>query len=149
MIVEDYICCAISKSTIFAQVTPLFAIRNVVIVLGAICALTPVQAHHSTAPYDLVHGTIIDGTVTKFDWENPHSHIHLEVPADDTVEPWLIEIDSPGILMRLGWTKNTLKPGDKITVTGNRAKDGSFNLRGIYVQFRDGRKLMGLPGPDQ
>jgi hypothetical protein len=149
MIDEDYIGCAISKSTISAKVTPPFAIRAVIVLLAMLWSMPSARAHHSIAPYDLVHGTIIDGTVTKFDWENPHSHIHLDVPAEDTVEPWLIEIDSPGTLMRLGWTKNTLKPGDKITVTGNRAKDGSFHLRGVYVLFRDGRKLMALPGPDQ
>jgi hypothetical protein len=67
---------------------------------------------------------------------------------ENVIEHWTIELESPGHLRRLGWTKDTVKPGDRITVTGGRAKDGSFNLRGVYVELRDGRKLLGLPGPD-
>jgi hypothetical protein len=78
----------------------------------------PARGHHSTAPYDLVHGTVINGTVTKFDWENPHAHIYLDVTGEEKViEHWTIELDSPGHLRRLGWTKDTVKPGDRITVT--------------------------------
>jgi hypothetical protein len=103
-------------------------------------------AHHSTAPYDLIHGTIIEGRVTSFSWENPHSHIYLDIAGEDGVmEHWTIEIDSPGVLTRIGWTKDTLKPGDKISVTGARAKNGSFNLKALTVQLPDGRKLAALP----
>ena len=107
------------------------------------------RGHHSTAPYDLIHGTVINGAVTKFDWENPHAHIDLDVTGEgNVIEHWRIELESPGHLRRLGWTKDAVKPADRITVTGGRAKNGSFNLRGVYVELRDGRKLLGLPGPD-
>ena len=102
-------------------------------------------AHHSTASYDLVHGTIIDGVVTKFEWENPHAHIYVDVIGEDeVVERWTIELENPNILGRYGWTKETLKPGYQISIVGGRAKNGSFNLRANYVQFPDGRKLPGL-----
>jgi hypothetical protein len=117
---------------------------------GILLATVALPGHHSTAPYDLIHGTIIEGVVTRFDWENPHAHIALAVTAEENaIEHWRIEVGSPGQLRRLGWTQTTVKAGDRVTVTGGRAKDGSFNLRGIYIQLPDGRKLMCLPGPDQ
>lgn len=119
-------------------------------IAAVLLAAMPALAHHSTAPYDLVHGTVINGIVTRFDWENPHAHIFWDVTAEENaIEHWTVELDGPGHLRRLGWDKDTLKRGDRITVTGSRAKNGSFNLRGVYVELRDGRKLMGLPGPDQ
>ena len=111
-------------------------------------ALLAALAHHSTAPYDLIHGTVISGVVDRFDWENPHAHIYLDVTGEESViEHWTIELESPGHLRRLAWTRDTIKPGDRITVTGSRAKNGSFNLRGVYIELPDGRKLLGLPGP--
>jgi hypothetical protein len=105
----------------------------------------PAQAHHSTAGYDLIHGTIISGVVTRFDWQNPHAQLFLDVATDGETEHWSIEMESPAILSRLGWTKDALQPGDRISVTGSRAKDSSFRMRAGYVQWPDGRKLQSLP----
>ena len=105
-------------------------------------------AHHSTAIYDLVHGTIIAGTVTRFDWENPHVHIALDVTGENNEpEHWIVEAESPSTLSRLGWDKQSLKPGDHITVTGGRAKDNSFRIRALWVEFPGGRKLPGQALP--
>jgi hypothetical protein len=105
------------------------------------------SAHHSTAAYDLIHGTIITGVVKRFEMLNPHGIIALDVAAeDDAVEHWTVAIDNTLALRRLGWSKNTLRDGDKITVIGNRAKNGSFHLRAVEVRFPDGRKLMALSG---
>ena len=102
-------------------------------------------AHHSTAPYDLVHGTIITGNVTSYLWQNPHGQISLDVAGEErTTEHWTIEIESPSVLRRVGWSKDTLKPGDTICVTGARAKNGSFNLKALTVQVPDGRKLSAI-----
>jgi len=103
------------------------------------------EAHHSTASYDLIHGTIISGVVTGFDWENPHAQLYLDVAGEDDTEHWTIEMESPVRLKSLGWTKDTLKPGDRITVIGSRAKDQSLRMRAGYVQWPDGRKLPCLP----
>jgi hypothetical protein len=101
--------------------------------------------HHSTAAYDLIHGTIIAGVVTKFDMLNPHGVISIDVAGeDDVVEHWTVVIDSPLALRRLGWSKETLKAGDKITIIGNRAKNGSFHLRALEVQLPNGKKLSAL-----
>ena len=92
-------------------------LRQCATVLGLFA--TAVMAHHSTAPYDLIHGTLIGGSVTKFEWMNPHSHIYVDVTAEEgAVEHWVIEIESPLVLQRLGWSKDSLKAGDKILVMG-------------------------------
>ena len=115
-----------------------------------LCALASAQAHHSTAPYDLIHGTLLRGVVTRFAWENPHAHVFLDVPGEEgAVEHWTLEAYSPGQLYRLGWSKDTLKPGDSITVMGSRARDGTYKLRLVYVEFPDGRKLMALPDAEK
>lgn len=112
------------------------------------CAL-PALAHHSTAIYDLVHGTIIGGVVTKFDWTNPHTHILVDVTGENNeIEHWDIELESRSMLGRLGWSKDSVKPGDRISVTGGRAKDNSFRIRASTVQLPDGRKLPGLALPE-
>jgi hypothetical protein len=106
-------------------------------------------AHHSTASYDLVHGTIIGGVVTRFEWTNPHAEVSLDITGEASeIEHWTVELESPRILARLGWTKETVKPGDRISITGGRAKDGTFRLRAAYVQLADGRKLAALPAPE-
>ena len=120
----------------------MFSIRFTVLLLwlGAVAL-----AHHSTAIYDLVHGTIIAGDVTRFEWENPHIHIYLEITGENAeIEHWTVEMESPSILGRLGWKKDSLKPGDRISVTGGRAKNGSFQIRAVHVLLPDGRKLPAL-----
>jgi hypothetical protein len=103
-------------------------------------------AHHSTAMYDLVHGTIIIGEVARFDWANPHVHIYLDVTGENNeIEHWSIELENPYILGRYGWNKETLKPGDMISATGGRAKDGTFKLRAAYIELPGGRRLPALP----
>jgi len=99
-------------------------------------------AHHSTADYDLKHPATATGVVTQFDWSNPHSHIYVDATAEDgKVEHWIIEIDSPRALERLGWTRDRLKPGDKITCSGARAKDGAPRMRCTQVRLADGTLL--------
>jgi hypothetical protein len=111
-------------------------------------AISPAFAHHSTASYDLVHGTILDGVVAGFTWENPHAHILLDIAGDDGIEHRTIELESPNILRHLGWDKDTLKSGDHILVTGGRAKNGSFNLRAAIVQTPNNLKPQALPPPE-
>ncbi len=99
----------------------------------------PLLAHHSTAEFDLKHPASVTGVVTRFEWSNPHAHIDLDaVNADGAVEHWVIEIDSPNALQRLGWSKDTLKPGDKVKCSGARAKDGSPHMRCTQVELGNG-----------
>lgn len=119
-------------------------------ILGLSVGLALAWAHHSTALYDLVHGTIISGVVTRFDFANPHAHIALDVTGENNeIEHWIVELESAGMLHRLGWRQDTLKPGDPISVTGGRAKDNTFHIRALWVQLPDGRKMPGQPLPEK
>lgn len=110
-------------------------------------ASVPAFGHHSIAAYDLIHGTILEGVVSGFVWENPHARLYLDVAAENEVEHWTIELESPKVLRDLGWDRDTLKSGDRISVTGGRAKNGSFSLRAAYVEIPGGRKLLTLTPP--
>lgn len=102
----------------------------------------PLLAHHSTADYDLTRPVTVTGIVGRFAWTNPHAHIYLDRAAPDGfVEHWTIEIDSPLALERYGWTKDSVKPGDKIACSGARAKDGSPRMRCTKVELADGTVL--------
>jgi hypothetical protein len=109
---------------------------------GAILLSSPVFAHHSTAEYDLTTVTPIKGTVTKFEWSNPHAYIYIETKDDkgNTVE-WTGELASLGMLSRVNWKRDTVKPGDAITMYGNRAKDGRTVMRLDKIAFANGQEL--------
>src|SRR5258708_24818716 len=102
--------------------------RNVVMTaVFLILAALPALAHHSfAAEYDANSPITLKGTVTKFDWVNPHARLYLEVQeADGKTIPWELEAGNITSLQRNGWKRNTLKPGDEVVITGYAAKDGS------------------------
>lgn len=102
----------------------------------------PALAHHSTAEYDLTHPASVTGVVTGFEWTNPHAHIFLDATTPDgTIEHWDIEVDSPNALSRMHWTKDSIQPGDRITCSGARAKNGSPRMRCTLVAFESGKLL--------
>lgn len=86
-----------------------------------------VIAHHSfAAEFDADHTFSFKGVVTKIEWMNPHTYFYLDVTEPDgSVVNWGLEMGSPNSLMRNGWSRNTMKVGDVVTVEGSRAKDGS------------------------
>jgi Family of unknown function (DUF6152) len=99
-------------------------------------------AHHGLSAYDMSKAISVKGTVTEFAFTNPHASIHLETKDDKgNVEQWLVEADSPNNLARAGWKKDSINPGDQVTVIGNRAKDGSKLMRLQKIVFQDGREL--------
>src|SRR5262245_35229224 len=90
------------------------------------CAAVPAIAHHSfAAEYDGWKRVTLNGKVTKVEWMNPHAFFYIDVKDDKTnaVANWSCELGSPNGLMRLGWTRNSLKPDDQVTVVGSLAKD--------------------------
>ena len=103
----------------------------------------PLFAHHSfTAEYDSKKVREFVGTVTKVEWANPHARFYLDVKNEDgSVTNWNFELASPNVLKRNGWTKNTLKEGDKVTVMGAAAKDGARLGHAQTVIGPDGKRL--------
>jgi hypothetical protein len=96
--------------------------------LIALLALLPcaAQAHHSFAIYDSAHQVTIEGTVKDFQWTNPHVWIHVMVKNDKGAEEeWNVECTSVNFLTRRGWSRQTFKPGDKVSITLSPLRDGS------------------------
>jgi hypothetical protein len=107
----------------------------------------PAFAHHSTAEYDMGTLTNIKGTVTKFEWSNPHAYIYLDAKDDKgAVVQWSVEMASIGMLSRVNWKRDSVKPGDEITIYGNRAKDGRTVMRLEKIVFANGQELSGRVG---
>jgi hypothetical protein len=108
----------------------------------------PAWVHHSGAMFDRTQETKITGTVTEFQWTNPHSSFKVEVPGKDgKSEIWSIEMNGPNNLVRAGWKRTTLKPGDKVTVTINPLRDGRPGGWYLGITLADGRVLGGAGDP--
>lgn len=108
-----------------------------------------ILAHHAyTAEFDTAKPVKMTGVVSKLEWSNPHIWIYLDVKDDKgNVTNWGFSASPPGMLLRRGITRNSLKIGDVLTISGHRAKDGSNNASGNIVTMADGRET--LIGQDQ
>jgi hypothetical protein len=120
--------------------------------LGVVVLLSvsvPIFAHHGAASYDISKMTTLKGTVTSIRWVNPHAEIDIEVnDATAKTQKYIVESVSPLGLSRNGWTKDSLKPGDQISVTGNLSKNGTHILRLKKIVFPTGKELTILSGED-
>lgn len=119
---------------------------GIVLMVGA----APVYAHHSfAAEYDSNRTITLKGTVTKIEWMNPHARFTIDVKGTDGKPcSWEFELGSPNVLQREGWTRNSLKVGDQVTVFGFLAKDGSNLANAKEVTLADGHKVFaGSSGP--
>lgn len=118
-----------------------------VLVCAVIAAASPLLAHHSFAMFDTAKRLTMSGTVTAFEWTNPHVYIEIDVPDDKgTVKHWSVELGSPSILMQAGWKFTDVKVGDKITVVLNPLRSGEPGGLLAQVTVRDGRVLGNGPG---
>jgi hypothetical protein len=112
-------------------------------VLGLLAAGTTL-AHHSFAMFDQTTRVTLKGTVTDFQWTNPHAFIHLDVAdASGTTENWEIELNSPNNLKRQGWSSTSLKAGDQVTLETFPLRDLKKHKGGLFIQvtLADGKVL--------
>ena len=114
---------------------------------AAVVAAQPVLAHHSFAMFDTAKRVTMSGTVTAFEWTNPHVYIEIDV-ADDkgAIKHWSVELGSPSILMQAGWKFSDVKVNDQITVVLNPLRSGEAGGLLVTATVRDGRVLGNGPG---
>jgi hypothetical protein len=118
--------------------------RRQALALGTVAILTagrPLFAHHSW-PVDMSREVTVGGTVTGYEWGNPHVMIGLDVTANGKVEKWSVGGPSTTRMAANGWDKTTLKPGDVITATGYRFSDGQKILRLEKIVMADGKEML-------
>ena len=111
--------------------------------LGLLMASVPAIAHHSfAAEFDAAKPIKLTGAVTKVEWMNPHTYFYIDVKDEKgQVTNWGLEMGSPNGLMRQGWTRNSMKIGDVVTVEGSAAKDGSNIGNARSVTLSNGQRL--------
>lgn len=119
--------------------------------LGMLLAAAPMFAHHSfAAEYDAKQPVTLKGTVAKVEWTNPHARFYVNVKDENgKVTQWNLELASPNVLSRQGWTRHSLSEGDVITVEGSKAKDGANMANAKTVILANGKKVFaGSPGTE-
>ena len=110
---------------------------------GMLTLPAQVMAHHSfAAEFDADSPIELTGIVTSVKWSNPHTFFYIDVENENgDWENWALELGSPNGLMRRGWTRNSLKIGDTVSVTGSRARDGSLKGNARAVVLAGGQQL--------
>jgi hypothetical protein len=117
---------------------------------GLLVSGWPAQAHHSfAAEYDSKNKIELKGVVTKFEWTNPHAHFYVDVKdADGKVVNWNLELASPNMMQRNGWTRHSLKEGDVVVVVASRSKDNTATASADTITLSDGHKLTFMADPE-
>ena len=113
-----------------------------------IVGATTLQAHHSFAMFDTQNRVTLTGSVSKFQWTNPHAYIEIDVPdGNNPPKHWTVELGSPSILMQGGWKFSDVKPNQKITVVLSPLRNGQPAGLLVRITLADGRVLANGPGP--
>jgi hypothetical protein len=125
-------------------VTMRIKVAVVVVGIGLLLAARSITAHHAfSAEFDAAKPIKVTGAVTKFDWTNPHAWIYIDAKDESgKVANWGFELAGASGLMRSGWTRFSLKPGDVVTIEGSRARNGSNNANAqTVILAKTGEKL--------
>lgn len=120
--------------------------------LGLLVSVAPVRAHHSfAAEYDSTKPVTLKGVVSRIEWTNPHARFYVDVKeTDGTTSTWNLELASPNVLVRNGWTRKSLSIGDEISVQGSMAKDGTKMANARNVTLANGKRVFaGSPEGEQ
>jgi hypothetical protein len=127
------------------RITPSFGFRLTLVLLFA---AIPIIAHHGfVVEFDDKKPVTLVGVVTRMEFMNPHIYFYVDVKSKDgKVVNWALEGGPPNVLYRQGWRKDTVKPGDQLTVKGFRARDGSNLASCSTITFPDGREISAGPG---
>jgi Family of unknown function (DUF6152) len=110
--------------------------------LGLLVVCVPAFAHHGNSAYDMAKTISLKATITKFEYTNPHTQVYFDAP-DETgaIQHWVAETTNPAMLNRVGWSRDTLKAGDQVTLVANPNKVGARVLFLQKVIFSDGKEL--------
>jgi Family of unknown function (DUF6152) len=129
------------------QISPGVKSRAFVLLIVLCGGVSTLMAHHSFSMFDTTKKVTLKGTVTMFEWTNPHAYIEVDVPQEGgAVRHWSVEMGSPSILQQSGWKWKDLKAGDKITVDLNPLRNGDPGGLLIQATLPDGRVLGNGPG---
>jgi hypothetical protein len=113
------------------------------IIMAGLVATVPASAHHSfAAQYDANKPVTLTGKVTKVEWTNPHARFYMDVKGDDgKVVSWNLELASPNVLKRAGWSSTSLKQGDQVTIEGSLARSGANMANARTVVLANGQRV--------
>jgi Family of unknown function (DUF6152) len=129
------------------------AFKLAILIPGGLLLLTtaPVFGHHSvSAEFDVNRQNTYAGVVTRVEWSNPHIYFYVDVKdASQKVTNWAFEGAGPNTLARLGWLRDSLKVGDRVTVVAYPARDGAYVASAREVRLSNGRKVLAGMPPDQ
>ncbi len=101
----------------------------------------PATAHHSYSMFDMTETVVLNGTVTEFKWQNPHAFIRVDVPVNGASEAWSIEMTSPNNLVQEGWTRRSVRRGDRVQIHVHPLRSGAQGASYAGIRLADGSTL--------
>ncbi|MEO5705831.1 MAG: DUF6152 family protein [Alteraurantiacibacter sp.] len=130
---------------LLGKLAPKFLLAAVLMTPLAMTASAPASAHHSYSMFDMQRTVLLNATVTQFRWQNPHAFIRVSVPAGNAVEEWSIEMTSPNNLVQDGWTRTSLRQGERVQLWVHPLRSGARGGSYVGVRKANGAALGTVP----